>query len=94
MRKGCDIHHLLERRMNLWHDEQYDVLIQEAIRCDRSLHNSHRRPLSGNSQEHLIKMFTRLMLEGNVHAAVRWMTERSGGGVLTPSDSTPLVGPP
>ena len=57
--------------MNLWCDEQYDVLIQEAICGDHSLRNSHQRPLSGNSQEHLIKVFTRLMLEGNVRAAVR-----------------------
>ena len=92
VRKGCDIRRLLERRMNLWRDEQYDVLIQEATRCDRSLRNSHRRPLSGNSQEHLIKVFTRLMLEGNVRAAVRWLTERSGGGVLRPSDSTTIGG--
>ena len=66
MCKSCDIHHLLERRMNLWHDEQFDVLIQEAIRCDWSLRNSCQRPLSGYSQQHLIKVFTRLMLEGNV----------------------------
>ena len=33
--------------------------------------NSHRHPLSGNSKEHSIKVFTRLMLEGNVCAAVR-----------------------
>ena len=41
VRKGCDIRSLLERHMNLWHDEQYDVLIQEAIHCGRSLRNSH-----------------------------------------------------
>ena len=78
--------------MNLWHDEQFNVLIQEAIRCDWSLHNSHQRPLSGYSQQHSIKVFTRLMLEGNVCAAVRWLTECSGGGVLKSSDSTTIVG--
>ena len=63
------------------------VLIQEAICCDRSLCNSHRLlyPLSGNSQEHLIKVFIRLMLEGNVHAAVCWLMEHSVGSVLKPS---------
>ena len=83
MRNGCDICHLLERRMNLWRDEQYDVLIQEAIRYDRSLRNS---------QEHLIKVFTRLMLEGNVHAGVCWLTERSSGGILKPFDSATIGG--
>jgi len=28
------------------------------------------------------------MLEGNVQAAVRWLTEHSGGGVMKPSDMT------
>jgi len=32
------------------------------------------------------------MLEGNVCAAVRWLTECLGGGVLKPSDSTTIGG--
>jgi len=31
-----------------------------------------------------------VMLEGNVCAAMHWLTERSGGGVLKPSDSTTI----
>ena len=92
VRKGCDIRHLLERRKKLWRDEQFDTLVQEAVRCDQSLHNSRRLPSFKDSQEHLIKVFTRLMLKGNVRAAVRWLTERSGGGVLKPSDSTIIGG--
>jgi len=35
--KGCDIHCLLDHHMKLWRDEQFDVLLQEAVRCDQSL---------------------------------------------------------
>ena len=92
MCKSCDIYCLLETGMKLWRDEPYDVLLQEAVHCDQSLRNSHRRPLSRDSKEHLIKVFTRLMLEGNVRAAIRWLTGHSGGGVLKPSDSATIGG--
>ena len=92
VRKGCDICRLLERRMKLWHDEQYDVLLQEAVCCDQSLRYSHQSPSSKDFKEHLVKVFTRLMLEGNVRAAVRWLTERSGSPVLKPSDSVTING--
>ena len=69
--KGCDICRLLERCMKLWQDEQYDVLLQEAAHCDQSLRNSHQRPSSRDSKEHLIEVFTRFKLESNVRVAVR-----------------------
>ena len=50
-------------------------------------------PTSDDSQDHLIKVFTKLMFQGNVCAAVRWITERSGGGVLKPSDLTEIFHP-
>ena len=41
MCKGCDIRHVWEGRMKLWPDEQYDVVLQEAVRCEQSLRNTH-----------------------------------------------------
>jgi len=81
---------LYTRTLGLHFTALYDVLLQEAVHCDRSLRNSYRQPSSKDSHEHLIKVFTRLMLEGNVRAAVCWLTEHSGGGVLKPSDSTTM----
>ena len=85
--KGADIHRLLDCRLTLWKDESFDVLIQEAERCDRSLCNSYHS-FSRYTDDHLVKVFTKLMLQGNVRAAVCWITERAGGGVLKSSDST------
>ena len=72
--------------MSMWCDQQFDVLLQEAIRCDQSLRNTHRSSAK-NKTDHVIRVFTKLMLEGNVCAAVRWVTERAGGGLLQPTDS-------
>ena len=79
--------------MKLWCDkfEHFDVL-QEFLQCNQSFHNFHQYPSLKDSQGSLFKVFTRLMLEDSVHAAVSWLTEHSGGGVLKPSDSTTICG--
>lgn len=38
--KGTDIHRAIERRLSMWSADDYDTLIQEAMRCDKAL----RRP--------------------------------------------------
>ena len=55
--KGADIRCLLDRRLTLWKDESFDVLIQEVERCDRSLHNSYHSS-SRRTDDHLVKVFT------------------------------------
>ena len=59
--KGWDIRRLLERRLSLWLDNQFDVLLQEAQRCDQALLNSYRSS-SGRDSDHIVKVFTKLML--------------------------------
>ena len=85
IRKGSDIRQLLERRLSMWSSDQFDVLLQEAVRCDRSLCNSYRSA-SRNDAGHLTRVFAKLMLEGNVRAAVHWVTECAGDGLLKPND--------
>ena len=92
VRKGADVRRLLERRLELWQQNQFDLLVQEAGRCDWGLcRTSH----SVVDEESVIRVFTRLMLHGRVRAAVRWVTERIKGIVLSPSDtvegSTPVM---
>ena len=38
------------------------------------------------SWEHSMKVFTRLVVRGQTRAALRWLTDRNGGGVLYHSD--------
>jgi len=91
VQKGCDICRLIDRRMTQWHEGQFDVLLQEVARCDCSFRNFHHSSRSA-SQDQLVRVFTKLMLEGNVRAAVRWLTEHSGWGVMKPSDFTEVRG--
>jgi len=49
-----------------------DVALYEAERCAHQLH----KPQQGKGDdEHIIRVFARLMLKGRVRAAVHWMTE-------------------
>jgi hypothetical protein len=86
VKKGNDIRRLLERRLSLWSDAKFEILIQEAIRCNRTL------KLNNKSYDgaHVDKIFSKLMFQGKIKAAVRWVTERSQCGLLTPSDEVEL----
>ena len=70
----------------MWNNKQYDELLQEAVHCNQSLHNTHRSS-ARNKTDHIVRVFTKLMLEGNARAAVHWVTERAGGGLLQPTDT-------
>jgi len=52
----------------MWKDESFDV-IQGAERFNRSLRNSYYFT-SRCTNDHLVKAFIKLMLQGNVHVAV------------------------
>ena len=69
VQKGYDTRRLLDRRMSLWTANQFDVFLQEAVHCDRSLHNSHHS-FTVNHADHVTRVFIKLILEGNVHAAI------------------------
>ena len=69
----------------MWTEGQFAVLIQETQHCDKSL-CSFFRSSADKSDDHLIRVFTKLMLQGNVQAAVHWITEHAGGGLLSPCE--------
>ena len=69
--------------MKMWRNEDFDLLLQEAIRCDKQLKNT---TWSDRDEKHVVKVFTRLTMEGKVRAAVRWISEKASRSVLHPSD--------
>uniref|UniRef100_A0A1X7SXG4 Reverse transcriptase domain-containing protein n=1 Tax=Amphimedon queenslandica TaxID=400682 RepID=A0A1X7SXG4_AMPQE len=85
--KRRDVIRSLNRRMDMWRDDKFDLLVQESCRCDRSF-TSHRR--RKHDKDYIEKVFTRLMLQGKVRAAMRWLTDRSKGSILSPSDKVTM----
>ena len=62
-----DIKHVLERRMDLWSDNNIDLLIQEAVYCDHTI----KGPLQSMNEEYTNKIFTHLKLQGKIRPAMR-----------------------
>ena len=83
IKRSCDVRRVIERRMDLWKNQEFNVLLQEAIRCDKSLKNTRK---SDMNKDHVTKVFTKLMLQGKIRAAVRWLSEKARGGILHPMD--------
>ena len=94
VKKTRDIKDTLERRLSLWCDEKYDILVQEAVRCDHPFQRI--RQGKPKSDDHITKVFSRLMLQGKVRAAMHWLSGESRGRVLCLTDTVQLQpdGPP
>ena len=84
VRKGADIHRLLQKRIELWQQGHFDLLVQQAECCDQAPRRTHHSVVDKDS---IIRVFTRLMLHDKVKAAVCWATERTRGTVLSLSDT-------
>ena len=79
-KKTKDIRSLLKRRMTMWDNGQFDELIKEAEQCDRKLSQSSGK--MNVDQE--AKVFSSLIMQGKLREAVRFITDRQGGGVMSP----------
>ena len=88
VRTGTDIRRTLNHRMSMWEESKFDILVQEAIRCDRNISKYNRQT---HDSKHTTKIFSRLMLQGELSVAMRWLTERSKGQVLQPNNQVRLV---
>ncbi|CAB0001695.1 unnamed protein product [Nesidiocoris tenuis] len=70
----------------MWEQGAYDELLQEAQRCDRQL----KRTVEKEDDDHDARVFTRLVLQGRLRDATRWITGRANvGGVLQLEDVMP-----
>ena len=79
VRNGKDIRRMLERHLTMWTNDEFDYLVEEAVKCDKSVRAQTPRV----DDNHLVTVFTRLMLQGKVRAAMQWLSEQSKGKVLS-----------
>jgi hypothetical protein len=73
----------LSNRMDAWEAEKYDMLTQDT---ERAALAQLARVRGIQTPEQRAKTYARLVLQGKLRAAVRWLTEREKGGVLLPDD--------
>ena len=67
--------------MQLWDDDKLEELIQEAELCDSKLPRSY----APKTEDEAISIFSRLILQGKIREAVRFITDRAeSGGILLP----------
>jgi hypothetical protein len=86
VKKAPDIRKIIKRRLNMWKDGLFETLLYEAERCDSYVKTHVARHPKKDTSEHETRMFTRLMLQGKVREAMRWISSNEkGGGVLSPN---------
>lgn len=85
VKKASDIRKLIKRRLQMWNDGHFDALLSEAERCDIYFQQPAKRAQKKVPSDHEMKVFTRLMLQGKVKDAMKWISEKGKGGVLEPS---------
>ena len=73
VRVGSDVHRLLKRCMEMWKSKSFEALLCEAECCAAQWRNRQPRL----SDDHVVQVFTHLMLRGRVHEAVCFVTDRA-----------------
>ena len=88
VKKSSDVRRLIERRLHMWEEGLYDALLHDAERCDKACGRGNEERRRQQAKQHTERVFHRLMIEGKVRSAVRWITERERGGLLRATDIT------
>ena len=73
----------------MWTDGQNDALVQDIV--GEATGGAGRRRIN-EDEEVIARKYNSMVLDGKLRAAVRYATDRSGGGVLMPTDSCTKTG--
>ena len=83
VKNSADIRRLLERWITLWQQHNFDLLLLKVERCNKTFQQTRNRV---PNQDAVVQVFSWLVLQGKLKAAICWATERARGIVLSPCD--------
>ena len=81
--KARDHTKALTDRLELWRAGKLDELWKEGAAIQKKIVASGNKPRSNND---IVRIFTKLMLEGKVGAALKYLEEQSENAVLKPTE--------
>ena len=79
--QSSDIQKCLKHRLEEWKSDKHKALVETT---ERLMLAAMKNSQGGTTQEERLKKYNQLMLLGNPRSAVRYLTDREGGGVLEP----------
>ena len=79
--KAKDHQECLSRRLTLWKEGEIDTLLREGRMIQKRMSKS-RKPEPQNRA----KIFAKLVMEGQINSALRYLSEEDCGGLLPLSD--------
>ena len=71
----------LEKRLKLWRNGEIDCLVREGHMIQRHIQKSCKKDPPNKA-----KIFAKLVMEGQINSALRYLSENDGGGVLPLTD--------
>ena len=77
---------ILSRRLHLWQAGNLDALVCEGRVIK---HHFNRHPRYHTGDNHLTRLFSKLMLEGKAHSALRLLMKQGQGSILSISTGHP-----
>ena len=80
--KARDHQECLAKRLALWKDGKICELLREGRSVQKRLVRSHQK----KDSPHKAKIFAKLVMEGQINSALRYLTEDSCGGLLSLND--------
>ena len=75
-KRARDIRRRIEYRLQAWAEGKFNMLVEDTSRTSISLISTKRRSMS---DEQIAKTYTRLVLQGKLRSAVRFVTDRDKG---------------